>query len=197
MHFRQFQKLGLAVFLVLMAGLFGMVSPYFLTRENITNILVQSQVLALCDLVFLNPETLSWIAQSSDVEKAATSLRGLGAKTVIVTLGEKGSLAVGQREETRMAPFKVDVEDATGAGDCFAAAFCHGYLQGWPLRETMMFASAASALFVTRTGARTGRPMFQEVSSFLENSAKGDPRPGLHILRRINLQSAQQRRVKR
>jgi sugar/nucleoside kinase (ribokinase family) len=131
-------------------------------------------MLALCDLLFLNHETLTWIAQTSDVEKAATLLRELGAKTVIVTLGEEGSFAVSQKEAARMVPFKVNAVDATGAGDCFAAAFCYGYLQGWPLTETMMFASAASALAVTKTGARTGLPTFEEVSCFLKGFTRVD-----------------------
>lgn len=40
----QFQRFGLAVFLILMGGLFGVLSPYFLSWDNITNILIQSAV---------------------------------------------------------------------------------------------------------------------------------------------------------
>lgn len=43
-HVDQFQRLGLTVFLILMGGLFGIFSPYFLTWDNITNILIQSAV---------------------------------------------------------------------------------------------------------------------------------------------------------
>ncbi len=43
-HFYQFQRFGLAVFLILMGGLFGLLSPYFLTMVNFTNILIQSAV---------------------------------------------------------------------------------------------------------------------------------------------------------
>jgi ribose/xylose/arabinose/galactoside ABC-type transport system permease subunit len=43
-YFRRFQKLGLAVFLIFMAGMFGILSPYFFTWDNIANILVQSSV---------------------------------------------------------------------------------------------------------------------------------------------------------
>ena len=132
------------------------------------------EMLALCDLVFLNQETLIWMAQSSYVQEAATRLIGLGAKTVIVTLGQQGSLAVSHEEAAWMVPFKVNAVDATGAGDCFAAAFCYGYLQRWSLRETMMFASAASALAVTKTGARTALATAKEVSCFLRGSSRVD-----------------------
>ncbi|MGB9629634.1 MAG: ABC transporter permease [Thermodesulfobacteriota bacterium] len=43
-HVDRFQRLGLLVFLVLLWGLFGILSPYFLTWVNITNILIQSAV---------------------------------------------------------------------------------------------------------------------------------------------------------
>ena len=42
-----FQRLGLLMFLVLMGAFFSFMSPYFLTWENCTNILVQSAVLII------------------------------------------------------------------------------------------------------------------------------------------------------
>ncbi len=41
------QRLGLVSFLILMGGFFSALSPYFLTWENLTNILVQSAVLII------------------------------------------------------------------------------------------------------------------------------------------------------
>lgn len=43
----QFQRIGLLGFLVFTGIFFGMISPYFISRENITNILVQSAVLLI------------------------------------------------------------------------------------------------------------------------------------------------------
>lgn len=126
--------------------------------------------LSLCDLVFLNQETLAWIAPSRDIETAAHSLREEGPRAVVITLGEKGSFVATSNESLRMNPFNVKTVDATGAGDSFAGAFCFGWLQGWPIRKTVEFASAASALTVTKVGARTGLPMLNEVLSFLEKS---------------------------
>lgn len=42
-----FQRLGLLAFLILMGASFSFISPYFLTWENLTNILVQSAVLII------------------------------------------------------------------------------------------------------------------------------------------------------
>lgn len=128
------------------------------------------RIISLSDLLFLNQETLAWIAPFRDVEAAAHSLRKEGPKAVVITLGEKGSFAVTSSESIRVAPFHVKAVDATGAGDAFAGAFCFGWLQGWPIRKTMEFASAAAALTVTRVGARSGLPTLKEVLSFLERS---------------------------
>ncbi len=127
-------------------------------------------ILSLCDLVFLNQETLAWIVPFRDIEAAAHSLREEGPQSVIVTLGEKGSLVVTSYESIRMTPFKMRTVDATGAGDSFAGAFCFGWLQGWPLKKTMEFASAASALAVTKIGARAGLPTSEQVLSFLKTA---------------------------
>ena len=40
----RFQKLGLFLFLIVLAAIFAVASPYFLTRENLTNVLIQSAV---------------------------------------------------------------------------------------------------------------------------------------------------------
>ncbi len=40
----RFQRVGLFAFLILLTGFFSIASPYFLTRENLTNILIQSAV---------------------------------------------------------------------------------------------------------------------------------------------------------
>jgi ribose/xylose/arabinose/galactoside ABC-type transport system permease subunit len=46
-HLDRFQRLGLFSFLLFMGGLFSVLSPYFLTWENLTNIFVQSAVLII------------------------------------------------------------------------------------------------------------------------------------------------------
>ena len=43
----KFQRLGLLIFLVLMSAFFSFLSPYFMSWENLTNILVQSTVLII------------------------------------------------------------------------------------------------------------------------------------------------------
>src|SRR5439155_22688987 len=79
----------------------------------------------------------------------ARRLRGLGAGTVVMTLGGDGALVVAAGGVTVVPPFQVEVADVTGAGDCFTAALAVELAAGRPLREAARFASAAGALAVT------------------------------------------------
>ncbi|MXD56968.1 fructoselysine 6-kinase, partial [Escherichia coli] len=61
-----------------------------------------------------------------------------GAGTVIVTLGENGSIAWDGAQFWRQAPEPVTVIDTMGAGDSFIA----GILCGWPAGMTLPQAKA-------------------------------------------------------
>lgn len=113
--------------------------------------------------LFLNRETLETLQPGWEPMEAAKQLKARGPKTVIVTLGAEGSLAVSDPETVVRIPSpKVKAVDATGAGDGFAAAFFYGLLIGWPLEKTLVYASAAAAQVVQHIGARTGQPNLQE-----------------------------------
>ncbi len=99
---------------------------------------------------------------------AATDLLGLGAETVIVTLGEKGSISVSKKSYLYQPAFKVEAVDTTGCGDVFHGAFIFGLLQRWDLNKIMRFASATAALKCRKVGGRTAIPDLREVEEFLE-----------------------------
>jgi len=96
-------------------------------------------------------------------------LLALGAKTVIVTLGEKGSICLTPERYFYQPAFKVKAVDTTGCGDVFHGAFIFGLLQNWDLNETIRFASATAALKCREIGGRTAIPVLKEVEELLEN----------------------------
>ena len=76
-------------------------------------------------------------------------------KTVIITLGEKGSFAYDCKRDV---PFFCDAEKVTvvstvGAGDSFSAAFLYQYLCGFATNECLKAASKVSAFVVARAEA--------------------------------------------
>ncbi len=104
----------------------------------------------------------------NDPKAAAMDLLELGAETVIITLGEKGSISVSGKSYLYQPAFKVKAEDTTGCGDVFHGAFIFGILQRWDLNKIMRFASATAALKCRKIGGRTAIPDLREVEEFLE-----------------------------
>ncbi len=105
-------------------------------------------------------------------EMALKQLAGCGAQAITITLGKKGSLSRSTDGQTfRQPAFKVDVVDTTGCGDVFHGGYIFGLLQGWPLPQTVRFASACAALKTRALGGRTAIPALQEVENFLRDQA--------------------------
>jgi ribokinase len=104
-------------------------------------------------------------------EKAAHDLISKGAANVILKLGDKGSyFAQGSGIEAKIQPFHVEALDSTGAGDAFNGAFAVALMQGQSKLEAAMFASAASAISVTRKGAQEAMPTLAEVQQLLDGN---------------------------
>ncbi|SNS35785.1 fructokinase [Granulicella rosea] len=81
--------------------------------------------------------------------------RTYGIDVICVTLGPDGCLVYQAADETftRTPGYAVTVRDTVGSGDAFAAAFLHGYTQGWSALESSRFANALGALVASRAGA--------------------------------------------
>jgi len=62
---------------------------------------------------------------------------------------------------------KIEAIDTLAAGDVFHAGFAVGLTEGWPMEQTIDFASAAAAIKCTRFGGRLGAPTRAEVEAFL------------------------------
>ena len=66
-----------------------------------------------------------------------------------------------------MPAYKVDAVDTTAAGDVFNGALAVYLSEGRNLLDAVRFASAASAIAVTRRGAQSSVPMRNEVDAML------------------------------
>jgi sugar/nucleoside kinase (ribokinase family) len=97
---------------------------------------------------------------------AAAWLRGQGAGTVAITLGNDGSYVSGEGLEGFVEPFNVAAVDGTGSGDAYAAGLLYGVLAGWPIAGSARFANALGALAATRLGATEGIPDLDEALAF-------------------------------
>jgi ribokinase len=98
---------------------------------------------------------------------AATALRALGAKSVVVTLGERGVMAVTDAGVTRVPAFAVEAVDTTAAGDAFNAGLAVAFAERAVLEAALRFACATAALACTRRGAQPSLPPRREVDRLL------------------------------
>lgn len=68
-------------------------------------------------------------------EVTAQFLHELGAKTVCITLGEKGCYVSNGQEKYELGTRPIEVVDTTGAGDAFWSGFICAFLDGHGLRQ--------------------------------------------------------------
>ena len=101
--------------------------------------------------------------------EAAKVIAGSGVANVIVTMGGDGALLLTSEGDCVVPAFRVKAVDTTAAGDIFNGALVTALVEGKNLQEAVRFASAASAIAVTRMGAQTSAPTRAEVDEFLVN----------------------------
>ena len=94
---------------------------------------------------------------------------------VVLTLGERGSIAVCQDGEVfSQEACRVDVVDTTAAGDTFTGYLLASLSDGSGMADALEVASAASAIAVTRPGASPSIPCLGEVLDSLETKKGRD-----------------------
>ncbi|WP_207652723.1 ribokinase [Desulfosporosinus sp. FKA] len=139
-------------------------APAFVPPENIyhmVNLLILNETEAAV-LTGVKTESIE------EVHSAGKILVAKGCREIIVTLGAKGLFYMSSEGTTMYQPaFKVKALDTTAAGDTFVGAYAAAIAEGKPLQAALHFASAASALAVTRKGAQTSIPQRAEINAFL------------------------------
>ncbi|MEM9938049.1 MAG: ribokinase [Pseudomonadota bacterium] len=87
---------------------------------------------------------------------------------VVVTLGGEGAKLYERGKFRAHVPaFAVEVIDTTGAGDTFSGALVLALAEGQAPEDALRFASAASALAVTKAGAQPSLPYRADVEAML------------------------------
>jgi ribokinase len=132
-------------------------------------------MLAQCDILVPNQfeaRTLTGMSVDTCEEAfaACEALLSRGPRTVIVTMGAQGTVALTRDSRHFVPAFAVDVVDTVGAGDAFCAALGVALGRGDALDDAMRFANAAGAVACTRAGAEPSMPWLQEIEDLM---AKG------------------------
>lgn len=92
----------------------------------------------------------------------------LGAKNVILKMGDKGAMLANSNQRFVTKGHKVATVDATGAGDCFSGAFLSQIVHGKSLKDALAYANCAAALTTTGYGAVAPIPYHNQVVDFMK-----------------------------
>ncbi len=106
------------------------------------------------DILFANEGEIQTLMGTEDFEEAV----GLAAdkvKTLVVTRGANGAIAIKNGERSEVAAEPVDrVVDTTGAGDLFAAGFLAGQAQGRSTQDSLIMGAVCAAEIISHFGPR-------------------------------------------
>ena len=110
------------------------------------------------DYLVPNEHELEALSGKVDILSGCKELLLKGAKNVIVTLGEKGSMLVNKEECLKVESHKVDAIDTTAAGDSYLGALVTKLSEEESIKDAMEFASLCSSKTVTKKGAIVSLP---------------------------------------
>ena len=121
-------------------------------------------------------EFLTGLPIDSDLQirKAGNELLKKGPVNIVITLGAKGAFVKNELKEEFIPGFEVEAVDTTAAGDIYCGNLAVSLLQDDSIFEAVKFASAASAISVTRLGAQPSAPSRLETIEFLKNNKRSN-----------------------
>jgi sugar/nucleoside kinase (ribokinase family) len=103
-----------------------------------------------------NDHEAAALTGKADPQEAIRVLRSWGARDIIVTLGEQGSLAVYGNEWWRCHAYPGQTVDPSGAGDAFASGLIAGLANGWAFSRSLAYASLLGASATWMIGTTDG-----------------------------------------
>jgi len=113
------------------------------------------------------------LSGTSEMEPALRRLRARHDSVLIVTMGERGAVAL-ERDTFHDEPaFRVPAVDTTGAGDVFRGGLIYALVNGEPIEQALRVANAAAAVSCTRLGALNGVPTLDEVRELMAANVRG------------------------
>ena len=106
------------------------------------------------DITFANEQEIISLIEAKNFEEVVSFCQYLG-KMIIITRGEKGSVAINNTEVVECESKKdLKIVDLTGAGDLFAAGYLHGYINNLTVNESLAKGTEMSSKIIQQIGAR-------------------------------------------
>ena len=94
-----------------------------------------------------------------------------GIRDIILTLGDNGSVLFSEDDNIKKYDaYEVKAVDTTAAGDSFIGAFTMKICETGDADKAIKYATAVSAIVVTRQGAQDSIPTREEIEKFIEEN---------------------------
>ncbi len=123
------------------------------------------------EVLLLNTKEAIALSGFVDVKRNLKILSEL-AKIVVITEGKHGAHATDGENYYFVKPFKVKVEDVTGAGDSFGSGFTAALIKGKSLESALLWGSANASSVVRRVGTKNDLLSENELKKFLAKHGK-------------------------
>ena len=106
------------------------------------------------DITFANEQEIMSLINVKNFDEVISFGKQLG-KTIVITRGEKGSVAIQKNEVVECDSKKnLKIIDLTGAGDLFAGGFLHGRINKLSIKESLEKGTELSSKIIQKIGAR-------------------------------------------
>ena len=106
------------------------------------------------DIIFANEQEILSLISTIKFEEVISFCKQLN-KNIIITRGEKGSIAIKGKNIFECAAKKnLKIRDLTGAGDLFAAGYLHGIVNNLSVEESLNFGTELSSKIIQKIGGR-------------------------------------------
>ena len=106
------------------------------------------------DITFANEQEIISLIDAKNFDEVISFSKIIG-KLIVLTRGEKGSIAINKNEIVECDIQKnLKIIDLTGAGDLFAAGFLHGHVNNLSLKESLKKGTEMSSKVIQQIGAR-------------------------------------------
>ena len=106
------------------------------------------------NITFSNEQEILSLLDTKNFDEVVSFAKELG-KLIVITRGEKGSIAINKNEVVECDIQKnIKIVDLTGAGDLFAAGFLHGHVNNLSIKESLQKGTEMSARVIQKIGAR-------------------------------------------
>jgi sugar/nucleoside kinase (ribokinase family) len=106
------------------------------------------------DITFANEQEIMSLINTKNFDEVISFGKELG-KVIVITRGEKGSIAIQNNEVFECDTQKnLKIVDLTGAGDLFAGGFLHGLINKLSIKESLEKGTEMSSKIIQKIGAR-------------------------------------------